>query len=68
MKKFKVSFCSSENCGVRYFTEIKFGTIRSAKKVFNALEKEGYEAYLYRHKKGGDTDYSWDWEQIENVA
>lgn len=68
MKKFKVSFCSLECTGVRYFTEIKFGTLRSAKKVMNALEKEGYEVHLYRLKKGGDTNYSWDWEQIENAA
>lgn len=69
MKKFKISFCSSENCGVRYFTDIEFGTLRSAKKVMNALENEGYEVYLYRLKKGGRTNRPWDdWEEIEKAA
>lgn len=68
MKKFKISFCSSECTGVRYFTDIKFGTLRSAKKVMNALENEGYEVYLYRLKKGGNTDHFWDWEEIEKAA
>lgn len=68
MKKFKVSFCSLECTGVRYFTEIKFGTLRSAKKVMNAIEKEGYEVHLYRLKKGTNIDIPWNWEQIENVA
>lgn len=68
MKKFKVSFCSNECNGVRYFTDIMFGTFRSAEKVLNALEKEGYEVRLYRRKKGTNIDIPWNWEQIENAS
>lgn len=68
MKKFEIRFCSSENCGVRYFTTIKFGTLRSAKKVMNALKNEGYEVYLYRLKKGAVTDDFRNWEEIEKAA
>lgn len=60
MKKFKINFCSLECTGVRYFTPIKFGTLRSAKKVMSTLEKEGYEVHLYRLKKGGTTDLDYE--------
>lgn len=68
MKKYKIEFCSLECTGVRYFTAIEFGTLRSAKKVMSALEKEGYEVCLYRLKKGAVTNHPWDWEKIENAA
>lgn len=62
MKKYKISFCSLECTGVRYFTDIRFGTLTAAKKVMSALVKEGYEVRLYKLRKGGKTDL--DYEQV----
>lgn len=64
MKKYKISFCSLECAGARYFTDIRFGTLTAAKKVMNALSKENYDVALYRLKKDGKTDLDYEFLEI----
>ncbi len=64
MKKFKIDFCSLECTGVKWMSTIEFGTLRSAKKVMNTLEKEGYEVRLYKRIKEFDVFGVNAWEEI----
>lgn len=60
MKKYKISYCEYENCGVRYYSTIKVNSLRTAKIIMNALSKENYDVALYRLKKGGKTDFDYE--------
>ena len=60
MKKYKISYCEYENCGVRYYSTIKVNTLRTAKIIMNALSKENYDVALYRLKKDGKTDFDYE--------
>ena len=60
MKKYKISFCEYENCGVRYYSTIKVNSLRTAKIIMNALSKENYDVALYRLKKDGKTDLDYE--------
>lgn len=60
MKKYKISYCEFENCGVRYYSTIKVDTLRTAKIIMNALKKENYDVALYRLKKDGKTDFDYE--------
>ena len=66
MKKYKIAFCEYENCGVRYFSTIKVGTLRTAKIIMNALSKENYDVALYKLKKNGKTDLDYDFVEQAN--
>ena len=66
MRKYKISYCEFENCGVRYYSTIRVNTLRTAKTIMNALKKENYDVALYKLKKDGKTDLDYDFVEQAN--
>lgn len=68
MRRYKISYCEYENCGVRYYSTIRVDSLRTAKIIMNALSKENYDVVLYKLKKDGKTDFDYEILEIGNTV